>query len=83
MNTKGLVPIFVSKDMILLPSKNIRAQDGMYVNFNRIIQYVKHSSISVKVIFEDLSNVNINTSYEKFHKQYQYAKELLKKFSDS
>ena len=75
-NTKGLVPLFVNKDLVLLFTKNIREYDVILVNYYRIIsvsQYEKYT----KIIFDDFEELLLYVSYNKFLKQFRMAKKTI------
>ena len=81
LRTKGLVPLFVKNDLILIPTKNIREHDIFYINYYKILKVVKQSEKMVKVVFDDLDELILNVSFSKFNRQYQYAQTLLNRFT--
>lgn len=77
-NRKGLVPLYVNRNEIYLLSRNIRQWDVVLVNYCRVLSIRKVKTYGVLVVFDDLSELLLDVSYNRFKTQYDIAHTLKK-----
>jgi competence transcription factor ComK len=78
LHTKGLVPFYVSNEIVFFSSKNIREFDVVFINTIRVLKIVSVAHGQVKIIFDDLDELLLNVSFNKLNRQYMLSKEILK-----
>ncbi len=78
LHTKGLVPFYVSNEIVFFSSKNIREFDVVFINTIRVLKIVSVAHGQVKIVFDDLDELLLNVSFNKLNRQYMLSKEILK-----
>jgi competence transcription factor ComK len=78
LHTKGLVPFYVSNEIVFFSSKNIREFDVVFINTIRVLKIVSVANGQVKIVFDDLDELLLNVSFNKLNRQYMLSKEILK-----
>lgn len=63
------LPIYVNESILLFPTKSIRNMDCVYINFYRVLSVQKVTLNSSKIIFDDLTEMHIQTSHKKLQNQ--------------
>lgn len=81
LKAKGTVPFYVNSNILLIPTKNIREMDVIFINYFQVLQVSAISKYQIKIIFIDFTEFIINVSMTKFHKRYLYAQQIMKHFS--
>ena len=79
LHTEGLVPFYVSNEMVFFSSKNIREFDVIFINTIRVLKVVSVTNGKVKIVFDDLDELLLNVSFNKLYRQYMLSKEILKR----
>ena len=74
---KGLVPLYVNPEVLLLFTSNIRNWDIVLVNYHRTLSIREYENNQVLVVFEDLKELVLNVSFKRFKKQYDIAQSLI------
>ncbi len=69
LNVGSNVPVYVNENMILFPTKSLRNYDCIYINFLRVLNVEEGLNGLNKVIFDDLTEVNVNVSITKIKRQ--------------
>lgn len=70
---KGLVPLYVNRDCLFIFSKNIREWDVVLVNYHRILSFLESDDNQLLIVFDDLTTLLLNISFNRFKKQYSIA----------
>jgi len=73
---KGLVPLYINPEICLIYTRNIRDWDIVLVNYCRILSIRDCGKKKVLIIFDDMTKLLINVSFNRFIKQYNIAKAL-------
>ena len=72
-----LVPIMVDENKMLIQTKSLREYDCVLINYYNLLSVVRIDNITTKVIFRDLSEIIINTSFKKIKGQVSLCERLL------
>ena len=80
MNRKGLVPLYVNNQELYIFSKNIREWDVVLVNYHRILSYRKYCYNQVLVVFDDLTEIRLDVTFNRFRIQYDIAQFIISVF---
>lgn len=76
-NRKGLVPLYVNSDIIFVSTKNIREYDAVFINYLRILSFRALDNNNIQVVFDDLEELKITTSYNRFFRQCRLVESIL------
>lgn len=72
------LPIYVNENLILFPTKSRRNYDCVYVNYHKILSLKDCKNGLSKVIFDDLTEIELETNYSKLSTLYQRANLIFK-----
>lgn len=75
LNLKSLQPLYLNKNLILIPIKNIKDYDNLFINFKAITSIIKINSENTKLIFDTGEFLNINKNINFF---FEKEKEIIK-----
>lgn len=59
---KKHIPIYLSKHLVLIPTKNKKEIDNIYINCRNVIDIIKDDQIT-KILFSDFSSIIVNQEY--------------------
>ena len=76
-DTRGLVPLFVSSDIVLLYTKNIREYDVILVNCAWILSLIEVDKSQTKVVFDDMDEIVLDVSINKLKRQIHFTKTFM------
>ena len=69
LNLKSLQPLYLNKNLILIPIKNIKDYHNLFINFKAITSIIKIDNSNTKLFFNTgetlIINKNINFFYDK------------------
>ena len=71
------LPIYVNEDTIVFPTKSIRNYDCIYVNYHEVLSLTETIRGNTKIIFNDLTEIKVDSSLQKIKKQLFRAQTIL------
>lgn len=71
------IPIYVNHKIVLYPTKSIRCYDTVYINFNEVLSIKKGKNGSLSLLFNNLSELSLEISYNKIRKQHIRINKIL------
>ena len=78
LNHTSNLPIYVDEDTIMFPTKSIRNYDCIYVNYHQVLSLKETIGGSTRIVFNDLSEIKVDTSIVKMRKQLFRAQTIFK-----
>jgi competence protein ComK len=77
LNRKRSVPLFVSPEVVLFGSSNIKEYGCVFINYRRVIKIQKQGENSV-ILFDDFSEIMIENRHRNICKNYRLTSDFLK-----
>lgn len=68
-NIRKHIPIYLSTNLVLIPTKNKKEVDNIYINCYNVIDMIKDEE-KTKVIFSDFSELIVNKNIQLLSKYY-------------
>lgn len=73
------IPIYLKDNIVLIQTNNKKEIDNIYINSYNIIDMVKDSNQTTKVVFIDGSQMIVNRPYHLLKKYYDLSLQIRKK----
>lgn len=77
LNIKTKIPIYINKELLLMPTKSPKRYETYWLNYFEVFSYQKHFGKTL-VLFTNLKELEVDLSYESFHKMMLKAKTIEK-----
>jgi len=74
--SKTNLPIYVNEDVILYPTKSLREYDSILINYHNVLSF-RSENEGTKIIFKDLSMLDLTENSQKIEKQHKKVKNIL------
>ena len=71
-----LIPVYINKNILLIPTKRVRDYENIWLNYSQIL-LIESSDNKTKVTFKDYTNITINIKYHNFIKRIKLAKKII------
>ncbi len=76
LNIKTRPPLYINKNILLIPTKALRSYDNVWINYFNISNITKKGS-KTKIIFDNLKELILNINYHSFLKSINEAKRII------
>ena len=77
LNIRKHIPIYLSENLVLIPTKNKKEIDNIYINCYSVIDMIKDEE-KTKVIFSDFSELIVNQPIRLLTKYYDNGLKIKK-----
>lgn len=79
LNITTRTPIYISEQLILIPTKSPRNYHNVWINYANINHIMKVGR-ETKVVFNNLKDVKVDVSYDSFMKSIDQVKQIIHHF---
>jgi|LGOV01.1.fsa_nt_gb competence protein ComK len=77
LQRKSILPIYVNPQIFLYPTISVRNYQCTFINYYEVLSIIRMTEKRTKIVFNDLSDLNLDISHEKINNQHQRIENIL------
>ena len=78
LQRKSILPIYVNPHIFLYPTISVRNFYCTFINYFEVLSIIRMGEKRTKIVFHDLSDINLDINYKKINNQHLRIENILK-----